>query len=228
MWYKEQQGTVPMNSKATKRLTIIAASLASITGFLFAQIAQTFPRANIPEDQRQKYTPGQDNTASDTLQPWYQFAESAKQMIIEEKFTEAKEALKTAIRIAPMNPSLWALYDEAVTSDYLELARREKINPVVVRDLQTLFNITRVDSYIELDTLYVVGNLHNISGELRQKIVLSAKLLDKNKKELRKESGTLIIPERGLMPNENSLFEIPIKNFPLGGKSIRVEVSAWE
>jgi len=74
----------------------------------------------------------------------------------------------------------------------------------------------------------VVGTLQNISDTNRQKIILTAKILDENKRELRRESGTLLIPERGLMPNESSLFEIPFKNFPPGGKSFRVEVTAYE
>jgi hypothetical protein len=127
-----------------------------------------------------------------------------------------------------MNLEIWALYDETVTADYVQKKRIEKFNPVIDSDIEPIFSITRIDSYIELDTLYVVGTLQNISRATRQKIVLTGKILDENKRELRRETGTLLIPERGLMPNESSIFEIPFKNFPPGGKSFRVEVTSYE
>ena len=167
-------------------------------------------------------------TATAAADPTLPFVESARALMLETKFSQAKEALRTAIRIAPMNLALWALYDEAVTADYVDMKRRELFNPVIERDIMPIFSINRIDSYIELGTLYVVGTLQNISKEPRQKIVLTAKMLDENKRELRSETGTLLIPERGLMPNESSLFEIPFKNFPPGGKSFRVQVSAYE
>jgi hypothetical protein len=165
------------------------------------------------------------SVASDPAEP---FLEMGKKLIIEEKFSESKEALKTAIRIAPMNLSLWALYDEAVTGEYIARMRKEKLNPVIERDINPVFAITRVDSYIELDTLYIVGTIQNVSREARQKIVLTARMLDENKKELRFETGVLRNTERGLSPNESSIFEIPVKNPPAGSKTFRVEVSAYE
>lgn len=160
--------------------------------------------------------------------PTLPFIETSKQLMVEEKFSQAKEALRTAIRLAPMNPQLWAMYDEAASSEYVYQKRKEKYNPVIERDIEPVFSINRVDSYIELGTLYVVGTLQNISKEPRQKIVLTVKILDENKRELRSETGKLLSPERGLLPNESSLFEIPFKSFPPGAKSFRVEVTTYE
>ena len=158
----------------------------------------------------------------------YAFLDMAKKYLAEEKFAEAKEALKTAIRIDPMNLEAWALYDEAVISDYIATKRKEKLTPVITRDIQPLFSITRIDSYKERNTLYVVGSLKNLSKNLKRKIQLTARILDKNNKELRKEIGDLRLTERGLFPNESSLFEIPFKNPPQQGKFYRVEVSGYE
>ncbi len=166
--------------------------------------------------------------AMETPDPAITFVDSARQMIVEQKFSQARESLRTALRIAPMDLEIWALYDEVVNSDYVERKRREKFNPVIEGDIKPIFSINRIDSYIELGTLYVVGTLQNVSQDVRQNIVLTGKILDENKRELRRETGTLLIPERGLMPNESSLFEIPFKNFPPGGKSFRVEVTAYE
>jgi len=166
--------------------------------------------------------------ATSPVDPSLPFVDSARTMIVEQKFDQAREALRTALRIAPMNLEIWALYDEAVAADYVQKKRREKFNPIIDSDIEPVFSITRIDSYIELDTLYVVGTLQNISRANRQKIVLTGKILDENKRELRRETGTLLIPERGLMPNESSIFEIPFKNFPPGGKSFRVEVTSYE
>lgn len=167
---------------------------------------------------------------SDTAKtsPALPFIETGKKLIGEERFTEAKEAFKTALRLEPMNPRFWGLYDDAVISDYVEKKRREKTNPVVERDIQPTFAINRVDSYIELGTIYVVGSLQNLSNEARQKIQLTARMLDENKKELRNETGYLRNIDKSLLPNESSLFEIPFKNPPAGAKSFRVEVTAWE
>lgn len=164
-------------------------------------------------------------TASDPAQP---FLDQGKSLMVNMKFTESKEALRTAIRLSPMNPQLWALYDEAAVGEYVELKRREKISPVIERDITPVFSIDRIESYNELGTLYIVGSLRNVSKEIRQKIVLVARLLDENKRELRRETGILRNTERGLSPNESSLFEIPFKNPPPGGKSFRVEVETYE
>jgi len=172
--------------------------------------------------------PSNNAPAPAVVDPTLPLLESSKTLMAEEKFSQAKEALRTALRLAPMNIEIWAMYDEAVSSDYVYKKRQEKLNPVIDRDIEPIFSINRVDSYVELGTLYIVGTLQNISKEPRQKIVLTAKMLDENKRELRRETGTLLIPERGLLPNESSLFEIPFKNFPPGAKSFRVEVTTYE
>ncbi len=184
------------------------------------------------ERNPQRMFPGpaaiQNITATAPVDPSLPFVESARTMIVEQKYDQAKEALRTALRIAPMNLEIWALYDETVSADYVEKKRREKFSPIIDADIAPVFSIDRIDSYIELDTLYVVGTIQNISKGTRQKIVLTAKMFDENKRELRRETGTLLIPERGLMPNESSIFEIPFKKFPPGGKSFRVEVTTYE
>jgi hypothetical protein len=127
-----------------------------------------------------------------------------------------------------MNFEAWSLYDETVIADYIQQRRKEKLAPVIERDISPLFEITRVDTYIELDTLYVVGSLKNLSDKLKQKIRVTAKILDDSKKELRRQTGELNLTKRGLLPNESSLFEIPFKNPPAGAKSFRVEVTGFE
>ncbi len=157
-----------------------------------------------------------------------QFMEMARKFMAEGKYAQAKEALKTAIRIDPMNPEAWALYDEAMIAEYVEIRRREKLEPVIEKDVSPLFEINRVDTYIQLDTLFVVGSLKNLSDKLKQKIKVTAKIFDEDKKELRRQSGELNLAKRGLSPNESSLFEIPFKNPPTGAKIFRVEVTDFE
>ncbi|MEW6713059.1 MAG: hypothetical protein AB1403_24780, partial [Candidatus Riflebacteria bacterium] len=106
-----------------------------------------------------------------------QFIEMARKFMAEGKFAQAKEALKTAIRLDPMNPEAWALYDEALIAEYVEIRRREKLEPVIEKDVSPLFEINRVDTYIQLDTLFVVGSLKNLSDQLKQKIKVTAKIL---------------------------------------------------
>lgn len=163
--------------------------------------------------------------ASDPAQP---FADKGKELIVSGKFSDSKEALKTALRLSPMNLELWALYDEAVIGEFSARMRNEKLTGVIERDITPIFSIDRIDSYVELGTLYVVGTLQNVSKSTRQKITLTVRILDENKKELRRETGTLRNTERGLFPNESSIFEIPFRNPPVGAKSFRVEVSAYE
>lgn len=157
-----------------------------------------------------------------------QFIEMARKFMADGKYAQAKEALKTAIRIDPMNPEAWALYDEALIAEYVEMRRREKLEPVIEKDVSPLFEINRVDTYIQLDTLFVVGSLKNLSDKLKQKIKVTAKIFDEDKKELRRQSGELNLAKRGLSPNESSLFEIPFKNPPAGAKIFRVEVTDFE
>lgn len=156
------------------------------------------------------------------------FLTQAKGMLAEGRPAEAKEALKTAIRLEPMSIEGWNLYDRAVEAEYLLRAREEKVSPVIERDLKPVFAIDRVESYTEYNSLYVVGELRNVSGALRQRIELSAELLDENKQELRRESGRLRLKDRGLFPSESSLFEIEFPNPPPGVKSYRVRVTGYE
>jgi tetratricopeptide (TPR) repeat protein len=169
-----------------------------------------------------------DNKNQITNNPEDEFVDMGKAFIAQGNFTQAKEALKTALRIAPMKYEIWSLYDEATTGEYIASRRAEKLNPVVERDISPLFEISRVDTYIELDTLYVVGSVRNLSDKLRQKIQITAKIYDNVKKELRKQTGQLKLAKKGLLPNESSLFEIPFKNFPANARVLRVKVSDFE
>jgi hypothetical protein len=146
----------------------------------------------------------------------------------EGNYVQAKEALKTAIRFEPMNPEAWMLYDEAAIGNYIANQRAQKLSPVIERDIAPLFEISRVDSYIERDTLYVVGSLKNLSDHKKRQIQITAKILDKNKKELRRQTGELALTPQGLLPNESSLFEIPFKNPPADAKVFKLEVSNFE
>ncbi|MBF0500084.1 MAG: hypothetical protein HQM09_08125 [Candidatus Riflebacteria bacterium] len=152
----------------------------------------------------------------------------AQAYMAEGRLSEAKEALRTAIRLEPMNLEAWGLYDYCVETYYVGRAREEKVNPVIERDLQPLFNFIRVESYQEFGTVYIVGEVKNISGSLKSKIELTGTLLDDQKNELRKTSTSLSLKERGLFPNETSLFEIPFNDPPPGVKSYRVRVSSFE
>jgi len=152
----------------------------------------------------------------------------AQGLLGEGRATEAKEAMKTALRLEPMNIEAWNLYDRAVEAEYLVRAREEKISPVVDRDLKPIFAIDKVESYTEYNSLFVVGEVRNMSDTLRQRVELSAQLFDENKQELRKESGVLRLKDRGLFPSESSLFEIEFTNPPPGVKSFRVRVVSYE
>ncbi len=156
------------------------------------------------------------------------FLTQAQSMIGAGRLAEAREALRTALRLEPMNLEAWNLYDYATELAYVERARDEKRNPVVERDLQPLFSIERVESYDEFGTLYLVGEVRNVSDALRQNIQVQGVLLDEHKQELRRETGALPLKDRGLFPNESSLFEIPFRNPPPGVKSFRVRVAGFD
>ncbi|RCK78470.1 MAG: hypothetical protein OZSIB_1390 [Candidatus Ozemobacter sibiricus] len=156
------------------------------------------------------------------------FLNQAQSLIGSGRLAEAREALRTALRLEPMNLEAWNLYDYATELAYIERARDEKRNPVIERDLQPLFSIERVESYEEFGTLYLVGEIRNVSGGLRQNILVQGVLLDENKQELRRETGVLPLKDRGLFPNESSLFEIPFRNPPPGVKSYRVRVAGFD
>lgn len=188
---------------------------------------KTFPSPADPESQfLVNEISAVTGIASDS--PAFKFIETGDKMAVENRYSEAKEAYRTALRLEPMNLSLWAAYDDTVIAEYLARKRKEKQNPVIERDLEPVFNIDRIDTYIELGTLYVVGSLNNLSKTVKKKIQLTARILDENKRELRNETGTLRSFDKGLLPKESSLFEIPFKDPPAGAKSFRVEVTAWE
>lgn len=163
-----------------------------------------------------------------TSSPALPLAENGLKKMEGNKFPEAQEAFRTALRLEPMNMGLWQLYDDSVIADYITNRRDEILKSVTESDLAPTFAITKVDSYIELDTLYIVGTVKNLTKKSKQKINLRARLLDQNKRELRSEQGTLRSIDKVLYPNESSLFEIPFKNPPFKMKSFRVEVSSWE
>jgi len=193
----------------------------------FAQV-KPLARSSAFADRRSQNSGTKISTAVSSDNTVENFLQMARAYIKEEKFTEAKEALRTAIRISPMNMEAWSLYDDAVTGEYLALRRDGKLNPTIERDIDPTFSITRVDSYVELDTLYLVGSIKNLSKKFVQKVQLTAKIIDGNKRELRKATGSLKLSKRGLQPNESSLFEIPFKRPPKDGKTYQVKVSSYE
>ncbi|GAB4273169.1 MAG: hypothetical protein Kow0029_12600 [Candidatus Rifleibacteriota bacterium] len=156
------------------------------------------------------------------------FIAMARILMEEGRYAQAKEALKTAIRLEPMNTEAWQMYDEATIAEYIEQKSKKKLEPEIESETSRLFEIKRVDTYVEMDTLYVVGSLKNLSNKLKQKIKVTAKILDKDKKELRSETSDLKLANRGLLPNESSLFEIPFKNPPADARSFKVEVTGFE
>lgn len=207
-----------------KAITIIL--FLSLQACALAQTspASSFGRPMLPGAQTTLPQNDAAATASDPAQP---FLDMGKEMIVNQRFTESKEALRTALRLAPMNLQLWSLYDEAVIGEFSERRRKDKLSPIIDRDIKPVFSIDRIDSYTELGTLYIIGSITNVSDSDRINIKLTARILDENQRELRRETGALRNTERGLSPNESSLFEIPFKNPPVGGKSFRVEVSSY-
>lgn len=155
-------------------------------------------------------------------------AENGMNKYLENNFADAQEAFRTAIRLEPMNMALWQLYNDAVIGEYTTNQRDGILKSVVEADLKPTFAITQTDSYTDLGRLYIVGTIKNTSNAKRQKITLKARLLDKNKRELKSETGTLRSIDKVLYPNESSLFEISFKNPPTNVKSYRVEVFSWE
>ena len=205
--------------------------------FGFALITSTNLCAQQPVDPNSFFLPPADNSPDKGTQgssqigqtnPAGEFVNMGKTMIGQGNYLQAKEALKTALRISPMDHEIWLLYDEATIGEYIAARRTEKLSPVIERDIAPLFEISRVDTYIELDTLYVVGSIRNLSKKLRQKIQITARIFDDKQKELRRHTGPLKLAQKGLLPNESSLFEIPFKNPPANARVFRVEVSNFE
>jgi len=81
--------------------------------------------------------------------------------------------------------------------------------------LQPLFSIERVESYQEFGTLYLVGEIKNVSGSLKSNVELTAILFDGNKQELQRETIGLSLKGRSLLPNESTLLRFPsIAQYP--------------
>ncbi len=156
------------------------------------------------------------------------FISQAQPYLSAGKATEAKEALRTAIRLEPMNLEAWALYDYAVETHYIGRSREEKISPVVERDLQQVFNLGKVDSYMEFGNLYLVGEIKNVSDSVKSRVEITGTLLDKERQELMRENTTITLSDRGVFPGETCQFEIQFKSPPPGVKSYRVRVTNFE
>jgi hypothetical protein len=211
------------------RICFVLGILTSL--FTYTVVGQGSPRtpsAQAPLQRAPDIGPGSPSFLPGTGNEARTFITQAQSFISQGKAVEAKEALQTAIRLEPMNPEAWRLYDYAVELKYLDRARDEKRNPVVERDLKPLFAIERVESYDEFGSLILVGEVRNLSDSLRQNVELRGILLDENKQELRRESAYLPLKDRGLFPNESSLFEIPFKNPPPGVKSFQVRVAGFD
>ncbi len=148
--------------------------------------------------------------------------------LAEGRLSEAKEALRTAIKLEPMNLEAWSWYDYVVETSYVKRARDDKQNPVIERDLKPTFSIDNVDSYREYNTMYIVGEVKNTSDSLKSRIELTGTLLDDQNEILRKSTVGLTLKSRGLFPSEVSLFEIPFPDPPPGVKSMRVRVTHFE
>ncbi len=218
------------------KTSLLTMLLLTVCSFANAQTynangRKVFPSPNFDEEPKSLFaTSGPEVGIANlaTSSPALPMAETGATKIAEGKYSEAKEALKTALRLEPMNLALWQMYDDAVIGEYTTNKRDEILKAVVEKDLLPNFAITKLDTYIELGTLYIVGTLKNTSKTTKQKIQLRARLLDENKRELRSEKGTLRSIDKILYPNESSLFEIPFKNPPTTITSYRVEVDSWE
>jgi tetratricopeptide (TPR) repeat protein len=141
---------------------------------------------------------------------------------------EAKEALRMAIRLEPMNLEAWSLYDYVVETHYLGQSREDKKNPYFEGNFFPSFSIERVESYMEFGTLYLIGEVKNVSTELRRQVELMGILIDENRQEIRRETTLLSLSDRGIFPGETRLFEIRFRSPPPGVKSFRVKVSKFE
>ncbi len=216
--------------KFAYRFTAITLLIASLTCPALMAQSQGLARSGSFADDADRMSEARSEQVSlkNAASPAQQFLNTARKLMGEGNYVQAKEALKTAIRFEPMNPEAWLLYDEAAIGNYIANQRAQKLNPVIERDIKPLFEISRVDSYIERDTLYVVGSLKNLSDQMKREIQITAKILNKNKKELRRQTGELSLTPQGLLPNESSLFEIPFKNPPGDAKVFKLEVSNFE
>ena len=212
-------------------LILLASSCCFAQSNLRNRGRKIFPSPNFDDPQQALFPPKQlieeklAGLASSS--PALPLAEKGLEKLNLGFYTEAKEAFRSAIRLEPLNMGLWELYEETVVAEYNATKTDEIYKSVTTGDFSPNFTITRLDSYIELGTLYIVGTIKNISRR-KQKINLRARLFDEHNREIRSEIGTLRNIYKSLYPNESSLFEIPIKNPPFKVKSYRVEVANWE
>ncbi|MBF0405840.1 MAG: hypothetical protein HQM10_00685 [Candidatus Riflebacteria bacterium] len=180
------------------------------------------------QDDKQKKRPDTTKKGTFADSPARQFINQGESLLAEGRIPEAKEALKTAIRLDPMNTEAWGIYDRAAESLYTTRLAEDKTNPIFEGLFKPIFSFDRVETYYSFGNLYLVGQLKNISGTLKSQIELSAILFDENRQELRRATASLPLKDRGLFPNETSFFEIPFSNPPKGINSFRVRVSNFE
>lgn len=147
-------------------------------------------------------------------------------MLAEGRFTEAREAFRTAIRLEPMNPSHWNRYDEAVERLFVERRRQETENPVIEADLAPMFSIDKVEAYHSMGRLYLVGEVRNLTRTHKRMVEVVGILYDQDRVELRRAAAYMMFKERGIYPNEAAPFEIAFRDPPPGIKSYRVQVIA--
>jgi hypothetical protein len=160
--------------------------------------------------------------------PAFPFVQVGREKMAEKKHSEAIEAYRTALRLEPLNPIIWGLYDDAVGESYIAKKRRELTVGTSEGSLKPIFSVGRVDSYIDINNLCLVGEIKNLSKLKRQNIVLLARLFDKNKRELVTAEGTITNFDKTLLPNESCNFEIIFKDYPKSVTDFKVEVRAWE
>lgn len=163
-----------------------------------------------------------------TSSPAFGIVQMGREKMAEKKYPEAIEAFKTAVRLEPLNSVIWGLYDNAVIEDYLSKKDRDLTAGAYKASLKPNFSITRVDSYVDINNLCLVGHIKNISNFKKQKVVLLGRLFDKNKRELTTSRGTLTNYDKSLLPNEDCRFEIIFKDYPKTITDYKVEVLSWE
>jgi hypothetical protein len=158
----------------------------------------------------------------------YPFVQVGREKMAEKKHPEAIEAYRTALRLEPLNSIIWGLYDDAVAENAAAKKRHELTAGTFEGSLKPIFSVGRVDSYIELNNLCLVGSIKNVSNLKRQNVLLRARLFDKNKRELAISEGMISNYDKALLPNESCNFEIIFKDYPKSVTDFKVEVKSWE